>query len=86
MSIDSERKVLESGLHAMQRRSGPLKTTPDEFVITSLDVIIHYDDGKLGQGGFASVYEGDWKGVKVAVKVLDKDLPASVSLRLVAYG
>lgn len=74
--------MLETGLHAMQRRSAPLKNTPDDFIITSLDVLIHYDDGKLGQGGFASVYEGNWKGVRVAVKVLDVDVSASVGRAL----
>lgn len=68
---------LERGLHAMQRRSGRLKIPANEHVITSMDVIIKYDK-KLGEGGFAEVYEGDWKGTKVAVKVLDKAIPASV--------
>lgn len=61
----------------MQRRSGRLKIPANEHVITSMDVIIKYDK-KLGEGGFAAVYEGDWKGTRVAVKVLDKGVPASV--------
>lgn len=61
----------------MQRRSGRVKMLPDEFVITSLDVIIHHDR-KLGAGGFAEVFEADWRGTRVAVKVLEKGLPASV--------
>ena len=61
----------------MQNRSGGLKETPDEFVITSLDVIIHHDR-KLGTGGFAEVFEGDWRGTRVAVKTLEKGVPASV--------
>ena len=61
----------------MQRRSGRLKMIPDEFVITSLDVIIHYDR-KLGAGGFAEVFEADWRGTRVAVKILERGLPPSV--------
>lgn len=56
-----------------------MKAIPDEFVITSLDVIIRHNL-KLGEGGFAVVYEGDWKGTRVAVKVLERGVPASVSL------
>ena len=73
-----ERKVFQNGMQALQRRSGPLLIVPDEFTITSLDVIIHYDK-KLGEGGFASVYESDWKGIRVAVKELEKGVPSSVS-------
>ncbi|PSS36757.1 hypothetical protein PHLCEN_2v1388 [Hermanssonia centrifuga] len=72
----TERRFLESGLHAIQRRSGPMKITPDAFVITSLDIVIH-DDRKLGEGGFASVFEGDWRGTKVAVKLLERGIPSS---------
>lgn len=61
----------------MQRRSGRLKIVPDQFTITSLDIIIH-EDRKLGAGGFAEVYEADWRGTQVAVKILEKGLPASV--------
>ena len=72
-----ERSFLERGMHAMQRRSGRIKIVPDQFVITSLDVIIKYDH-KLGEGGFAQVYEGDWKGTKVAVKVLESGISTAV--------
>lgn len=74
----TERRVLETGLRAMQRRSGISEPSPDDFVITSLDVIIHRHK-KLGQGGFASVFEADWKGAKVAVKELEREVPPSVS-------
>ncbi len=57
-----------------------MKITPDAFVITSLDIIIH-DDRKLGEGGFASVFEGDWRGTKVAVKLLERGIPSSVGSR-----
>ena len=76
-----ERRYLENGMHALQRRSGPLRIIPDVFVITSLDVIVHFDK-KLGQGGFTTVYEAHWRGTKVAVKVMDRGVPASVRLRL----
>lgn len=79
LPASSERKFLEHGLYAMQRRSGRLRMIPDEFVITSLDVIVHHDR-KLGAGGFAEVFEADWRGTRVAVKILEKDLPASVGL------
>lgn len=62
----------------MQRRSGPLRFVPDVFVITSLDVIIRYDK-KLGEGGFTRVYEGLWGRSKVAVKVMERGVPPSVS-------
>lgn len=62
----------------MKRRSGPLRFVPDTFVITSLDVIVHYDK-KLGEGGFTRVYEGLWGGTTVAVKVMERGVPASVS-------
>lgn len=61
----------------MQRLSGSMSTTPDEFVITSLDVVIHRDK-KLGQGGFAQVFQADWQGITVAVKTLDKSTPPAV--------
>ncbi|GJE97456.1 kinase-like protein [Phanerochaete sordida] len=76
LPASSERRYLENGMHALQRRSGPLRIKSDDFVITSLDVIIDYDK-KLGQGGFASVYEAHWTGIKVAVKVMDRGVPAS---------
>ena len=63
--------MLEVGLHAIQQRSGPMQIAPDQFVITSLDVIVRYDK-KLGEGGYATVYEGDWKGTKVAIKELER--------------
>jgi len=66
-------------MHAMQRRSGDPRVAPDQFVITSLDVVIHHHK-KLGQGGFGQVFEGEWQGNSVAVKVLDKGVTPSVSL------
>ena len=52
-------------------------------MITSLDVVVHYDR-VLGEGGFTTVYEGLWKGTKVAVKVmnLDKGVTSSVGCLL----
>jgi hypothetical protein len=74
-----QRQFLEKGMHALQRRSGPLKSIPDEFVITSLDVVVHHDK-KLGEGGYGEVFQGDWHGTTVAVKVLEKGVPPFVSL------
>ena len=80
-----EAALLKEGLHEIQRRSGGLDLqTPDEFVITSYDVIVHRDR-KLGQGGYATVYEGDWKGTKVAIKEMTKGLQPEAS-RTRAFG
>ena len=76
-SSGPERRMLEDGLHAIQRHSGSTQVIPDMFTITSIDVIIHHGE-KLGSGGFAAVYKGDWRGEKVAVKVLEKGLPRAV--------
>lgn len=61
-------------------RSGIVETTRDEAVITSLDIIVRLDN-KLGAGGFGQVYEGNWLGTRVAVKVLDSDVPEWVRYR-----
>ena len=63
---------------AMQRRSGRTNSPLDMFDITSLDVIIHWDR-KIGEGGFGRVFEAQWQGSRVAVKVLDKSVPSTVS-------
>jgi hypothetical protein len=73
-----ERRFLEKGILAMQRRSGGMTSIPDAFVITSLDVII-YRDKKVGEGGFGQVFEAEWQGSRVAVKILDKNVPPFVS-------
>ena len=79
-SASAERSVLQNGLREMQRRSGQVGYFDDEFAITSLDIIIHRDK-KLGQGGFACVFEADWKGAKVAVKELEREVSASVRVQ-----
>ena len=71
-------------MHAMQRRSGAMRLIPDEFVITSLDIIIHEDE-KLGEGGFGRVFRGDWQGVVVAVKVFEKGISQPVSMVSISY-
>jgi hypothetical protein len=70
-------------MNAMQCRSGGLRTKPDSFVVTSLDIII-YHDKKIGEGGFGHVYEVDWGRTRVAVKILDKGTPPFV--RALDYG
>ncbi|KDQ12658.1 hypothetical protein BOTBODRAFT_414223 [Botryobasidium botryosum FD-172 SS1] len=69
-----ERRFLEKGMQAMQRRSNGKRIIPDVFIITSLDIVIHQDK-KLGVGGFGQVFEADWQGTTVAVKVLEKGIP-----------
>jgi serine/threonine protein kinase len=69
---------MEKAQFAMQRRSGGMKSAPDAFVITSLDVLIHRHK-KIGEGGFGQVYEAEWQGSCVAVKVLEKNVSRMVS-------
>jgi serine/threonine protein kinase len=69
---------LKQAMLAMQRRSGVMTSTPDAFVITSLEVVIHRDR-KIGEGGFGQVFEAQWQGSRVAVKVLNKGVPSIVS-------
>ena len=78
MKSPLEHRILETGLQALERRSTRSHRLPDEFVITSLDILVHHHL-KLGQGGFAKVYEADWKGTRVAVKELERGIPVSVS-------
>jgi len=75
-----ERLVLTKGMHALQRRSGHLSSTLDEYLITSFDIIIHNNE-KLGGGGFGTVYKADYHGNSVAVKVLDKGVPTYIFQR-----
>ena len=77
MDDSAERRFLEKGLHSMQRRSGPLQTIPDDYVITSLEVVIHEHE-RLGAGGFGQVFRADWRGTVVAVKVMDQNVPPRV--------
>jgi hypothetical protein len=67
---EEERRVLEQGIHALLRFKECTRLAQDPSVITSLDVIIHWDR-KLGLGGFAEVYVGTWQNTAVAVKVLE---------------
>jgi hypothetical protein len=67
------------GMHALQWRSGHLSSTPDEYIITLFDIIIHNNE-KLGGGGFGTVYKADYHGNSVTVKVLDKGVSTYVRL------
>jgi hypothetical protein len=69
---------LKSAKLAIERRSGGMTSVPDEFVITSLDVLIHWHK-KVGEGGFGKVFEAEWQGSTVAVKVLDRNVSRVVS-------
>ena len=46
----------------------------DAFSLTDFDVVYH--DRKLGKGGYGTVYEGNWHGMKVAIKQIVNFHPA----------
>lgn len=73
----AEFKLLEQCMHVIRRCSGSIRLAPDEFVITSLDVVI-YKHEELGESGFSQVFRGDWQGLTVAVKVFKKGIPQPV--------
>lgn len=77
MDDSVQRTVLEKGMRAMQRTTGPIQTPSDDFTISSLEVIIH-ENRKLGEGGFGQVFHATWLGTAVAVKVAERGLPAKV--------
>lgn len=74
-----ERAVLNNVVSLIRRpsRSDLSETIPNELRITPLD-LLRYNNRKLGAGGFASVFEGDWIGTKVAVKVMRRNISQSV--------
>lgn len=72
-----ERAVLTRGMLVMQRRSKVAPPPPDDFTVTSLEVIIH-EHTKLGEGGFGQVFRAAWLGAMVAVKVMEKGVPPRV--------
>ncbi|KAF7797649.1 hypothetical protein EIP86_008849 [Pleurotus ostreatoroseus] len=75
-----ERRLFEDSRSALLHRTRSPRVVPDEFMITSFDVIIFYDQ-KLGEGGFAKVYEADWQGTRVAVKKLDENVDPAIIQR-----
>ena len=66
-------------MHAIQRRSSDLLDSSllSQWTITSLDIVILYHK-KLGEGGFAEVYEANWNGSRVAVKVFPRGIAKEV--------
>ena len=69
-----ERQFLERGLRAMQHHI-PHRIPPhDSFSVTAFDVVIHRHR-TLGKGGFGEVFEGSWRGTKVAIKLISKLYP-----------
>lgn len=82
-----ERAVLNNVVSLIVRRpsrSELSETIPNELRMTPLD-LLRYNNRKLGAGGFASVFEGDWIGTKVAVKVMRRNISQSVCFVL-AYN
>ncbi len=71
---------------AIERRSGPIPVAPkpkpdsDLNMIHSLEVLI--SEKKLGSGGYGDVFEANWKGTLVAVKVLAEGVSESVCRKL----
>lgn len=49
--------------------------TRDEFLISAFDIVIHHNR-ELGRGGFGEVFEGHWRGTKVAIKRIRAFHPA----------
>lgn len=55
-----------------------MTSIPDEFLITSLDVVI-YRREKMGEGRFGRVFQAQWQDSRVAVKELKEGVSLSVS-------
>ena len=56
----------------------------DAFSMTDFDVVI-YHDRALGRGSFGAVFEGNWHGMKVAIKRIHNFHPA-VSKTVDSFG
>lgn len=74
-----EKQCVEKGLDALRRRTTEAIPLVDEFILSSYEVSIRFDE-RLGVGGFAKVYRGTYHdGQMVAVKVLINGAPSPVS-------
>ena len=58
----------------MQTLKPGIPMPEDAFSLTDFDVVYH--DRKLGKGGYGTVYEGNWHGMKVAIKQIVNFHPA----------
>ena len=59
----------------MQTLKSGVPAPEDAFSMTDFDVVI-YHDRELGKGGFGAVFEGNWHGMKVAIKRIRNLHPA----------
>ena len=79
-----QRQILEDGVHMMEASCQGRRDNfevPEEFVITSLEIVVH-EHLKLGDGGFADVFEAEWNKTVVAVKLFPRGVPRTVSVKI----
>ena len=84
LDSNPEREFLNRGLCAMQSQVQRDIPTQDEFSISAFDIVIHHNR-ELGRGTFGEVFEGNWRGAKVAIKRIRNFHPA-VSKTMDSFG